>query len=77
MSESVSIAIHTQIANALRRMMKRRRINQSELARRMRTSRAVVHRMLNPNEVSLSLSTLARALASLKCSASIRFKAAG
>ena len=45
----------------IERAMARRRMSQAELARAMRTSRTVVHRLLDPHDTSVTLATLAKA----------------
>lgn len=71
----VSKTIKAQLARDIAAGMKRRSITQSELARRMKTSRAVVHRLLNASDTSLTLSTLASAATALKGKASVRITA--
>lgn len=59
--------IKAALATKLRATMKRSKISQSELARRMQTSRAVIHRLLNPSDPSVTLTTIARAATALGC----------
>jgi DNA-binding Xre family transcriptional regulator len=54
-------------------MMKEKRMNKSVLAARMRTSRAAVHRLLDPKNTSVTLATLNRAARSLGCKVKIEF----
>jgi len=61
-----------QIAASVARAMKRRRLTQSELARRMGTSRMVVHRMLDPADTSITLSTLSSAIVALGATGSFK-----
>jgi len=49
------------IAFQIAQEMERAHISQSELARRMRTSRSAVERLLDPTNPSVTLSTLERA----------------
>jgi DNA-binding Xre family transcriptional regulator len=46
-------------------LMKEKRMNKSAMAVRMRTSRAAVHRLLDPKNTSVTLATLTRAARSL------------
>ncbi len=46
-------------------LMKQQRMNKSAMAARMRTSRAAVHRLLDPENTSVTLATLNRAARSL------------
>jgi len=52
-------------------MMKEKRMNKSAMAARMRTSRAAVHRLLDPKNTSVTLATLNRAARSLGCKVKI------
>jgi DNA-binding Xre family transcriptional regulator len=54
-------------------MMKEKRLNKSAMAARMRTSRAAVHRLLDPKNTSVTLATLNRAARSLGCKVKIEF----
>jgi antitoxin HicB len=49
----------------IRAEMKRRHVNQTELARRMSTSRSQIHRLLTPERSSPNLETLIRAAEAL------------
>lgn len=54
-------AIKRVIAWQLAETMKAQCINKTEMAARMHTSRAVVNRLLDANDTSVTLATLARA----------------
>lgn len=56
----------------LKRLMKRHKVSQSDLARRMSTSRAVVHRLLKHDDPSVTLSTISKAAAALGRTIKIR-----
>jgi antitoxin HicB len=45
--------------------MKKAEVSQAEMARRMGTSRAVVRRLLDQNETSVTLATISRAATAL------------
>jgi DNA-binding Xre family transcriptional regulator len=49
------------LADKIARTMERKKITRAELARAMRTSRTVVHRLLDPRDTSVTLATLAKA----------------
>jgi len=49
------------LAAKIERAMARRNITQAELARTMRTSRTVIHRLLDPRDTSVTLATLSKA----------------
>ena len=51
-------AIKKVIAYQIEQEMKQQHITQTELAKRMQTSRTVIHRMLNPKNESLTLQSL-------------------
>lgn len=70
--ENVALNIKRQFTAGITRAMKRQKMTQSELARRMGTSRAVVHRMLRTDNVSLTLATITRALIAVKSTVRIR-----
>lgn len=76
-ADTAAKAIKAQLVAALARKMKKPgtkgAVSQSELARRMKTSRAVVHRLLKTDDTSLTLSTLAGAATALKAKVSVRF----
>lgn len=59
--EVLALARKKMIADDLRGAMKARKIGPSEMARRMRTSRQAVYRLLDPEEPGATLDTLARA----------------
>ncbi len=65
LEDATSLAIKQVLAWQLRRAMKSEKVSQAELARRMKTSRAVVHRLLNGDDVSVTLSTISRAAIAL------------
>jgi antitoxin HicB len=49
------------LAAKIERAMVRRKMTHVELAKAMRTSRTVVHRLLDPHDTSVTLATLAKA----------------
>jgi len=59
--EVVAAAMKRVIAWQLAEAMKARRISKTEMARRMHTSRMVVNRLLDVQDTSVTLATLARA----------------
>ncbi|MFA6021557.1 MAG: helix-turn-helix transcriptional regulator [Rhodospirillales bacterium] len=60
--ESAEAAAHKRIlAWQIARLMQDRHINKSELAKRMRTSRSALDRLLDPGNASVTLATLDRA----------------
>lgn len=63
--QTKAVAIKRVIAYQIEEEMKAQNITQTELAQRMNTSRAVVSRLLNPKNGSLTLSTLSSAVSAL------------
>jgi antitoxin HicB len=61
LDDAESVAAKRVIAFQIAREMERAHISQSELARRMKTSRSAVERLLDPANPSVTLSTLERA----------------
>jgi predicted XRE-type DNA-binding protein len=61
--ETTARAIKRVLARQLEAAMKQRNLTKTEVARRMNTSRAVVNRLLDPENDSLTLSTLHTAAA--------------
>ena len=61
LGDAESVAAKRVIAFQIAREMERANITQSELARRMKTSRSAVERLLDPANPSVTLSTLERA----------------
>ena len=60
-----ALALKRALAMEINDLMKQKRINKSVMAAQMRTSRAVVHRLLDPENTSVTLATLNRAARSL------------
>jgi len=62
---STAVAMKRVLAWQIAEAMKDARVSQAELARRMKTSRAVIHRLLNADDPSVTLSTISRAATAL------------
>ena len=63
--EVYAAALKRAVALKVHDLMKEKRMNKSAMAARMRTSRAAVHRLLDPQNTSVTLATLNRAARSL------------
>jgi hypothetical protein len=63
--EVYAVALKRAVALKVDDLMKQQRMNKSAMAARMRTSRAAVHRLLDPENTSVTLATLNRAARSL------------
>jgi predicted XRE-type DNA-binding protein len=72
--EATALAIKGERAAELHRARNKQKLSQSELARRMRTSRAVVHRLLKRDDPSVTLSTISRAAVALGRNVKVRIK---
>jgi hypothetical protein len=58
-------AVKRVIAFQIAQEMKRRKLTKSEMASRMKTSRAALERLLDPGNPSVTISTLERAASAL------------
>jgi antitoxin HicB len=71
---AIALRIKRELAADLSRMLEQARLSQSELARRMRTSRAVVHRLLKGDDPSVTLATISRAAVALGCTVKVTLR---
>ena len=62
LEEATAIAVKRVIAFQLAREMSEHRLSKSEMARRMETSRSALDRLLDPDNVSVTLQTLQSAV---------------
>ena len=69
----VAAAIKRVIAWQLAEAMQKRGITRTEMAARMHTSRAVINRLLDEDDTSVTLATLARASVAADIPLSINF----
>ena len=67
-------ALKTAIALQVQATMKKKKLTKAEVAKRMRTSRAVLQRLLDPSITSVTLSTLDRVASALGKTLHISFK---
>jgi len=72
LEKATALAVKRVLAWELTRAMKTANISRSELARRMKTSRAVVHRLLDQSDPSITLATISRAATALGRSVRVR-----
>ena len=61
LAEVEAVAIKRVIAFQIQQEMERCQLTQSDMAAKMKTSRASLNRLLDPNNVSVTLQTLERA----------------
>lgn len=71
--EVVAAAIKRVIAWQLAEVMQKKNITKTEMAARMNTSRAVVNRLLDEDDTSVTLATLARASVAVGSSLKVEF----
>lgn len=65
LAASEAAALKRVIAYQVQQAMQREHITKSEMASRMKTSRAALERLLDPDNTSITLATLGRAAAAL------------
>ena len=61
LQETRAVALKETLAWQVQQAMKKDKISKVEMARRMKTSRAALDRLLDPNNASVTLQTLTRA----------------
>ena len=64
-AEAEAIAVKRVIAYQLRELMNDRKLTKTQLAKRMKTSRSALERLLDPENPSITLLTLERAVMAL------------
>jgi len=69
----VATAIKRVIAWQLSQAMQKKNITKTEMAARMNTSRAVINRLLDEDDTSVTLATLARASVAVGSSLKVEF----
>lgn len=65
LAEAEAIAVKRIIAFQLEELMKEQKLTKTQLAKRMKTSRASLDRLLDPDNASVTLLTLERAAKAL------------
>ncbi len=76
LAEAEAVAVKRVIAYQLGEVMKSQGLSKTELARRMKTSRASLERLLDPENASVTLLTLERAAQALGMRVKIELDAA-
>jgi len=61
LEEARTIALKETLAGQVQQAMEKKKISKVEMARRMRTSRAALDRLLDPGNASVTLQTMCRA----------------
>jgi len=65
LAEAEAIAVKRVLAFQLKELMKAQKLNKTQLAKRMKTSRSALERLLDPDNPSVTLLTLERAARAL------------
>ena len=65
LADAEVVAINRVVAFQIAEMMKKQQISKSDMARRMKTSRSALDRLLDPENGSVTLQTLERAAQAL------------
>ena len=65
LAETEAIAVKRALAFQLEELMKAQKLNKTQLAKRMKTSRSALERLLDPDNPSVTLLTLERAARAL------------
>ena len=76
LESSTAVALKRVIAWQIDQEMKAQKLTKTELAKRMHTSRAALNRLLDENDASLTLTTLASAAAALGKKVNLQIAAA-
>lgn len=75
LEEATAVAIKRVLAWDIQRAMDSAGVSQAEMARRMKTSRAVVRRLLDESDPSVTLATISRAALALGKQVKLRLAA--
>lgn len=75
LEEATALAVKRVLAWEFEAAMKKANVSRAELALRMRSSRAIVQRLLDPNDLSVTLATLSKAAAALGRSLQLKLAA--
>lgn len=65
LEEAEAIAVKRVLAYQIKQLMQEQNLSKTEMARRMKTSRAALERLLDPENRSVTLATLDKAAQSL------------
>ena len=76
LESSTAVALKRVITWQIAQEMKAQKLTKTELAKRMHTSRAALNRLLDENDASLTLTTLASAAAALGKKVNLQLAAA-
>jgi hypothetical protein len=65
LAETEAAAVKRVLAYQINQMMKKKRLTKAAMAKKMKTSRSALDRLLDPDNVSVTLQTLERAALAL------------
>ena len=65
LAEAEALAVKRVLAFQLKELMKAQKLNKAQLAKRMKTSRSALERLLDPDNPSVTLLTMERAARAL------------
>jgi antitoxin HicB len=71
--QAQAVAIKRVIAYQIAEEMKKKKLSKTEMANRMKTSRAALERLLDPDNASITLVTLERAASALGRKLTVQF----
>jgi antitoxin HicB len=71
--QAQAVAIKRVIAYQIAEEMKKKKLSKTEMANRMKTSRAALERLLDPDNASITLVTLERAASALGKKLTVQF----
>ena len=66
-AEVQALAVKKLLALRIAQLMKKEKLTKDTLAKRMKTSRAALERLLDPSNPSVTLATLGKAACALNC----------
>ena len=75
LEEATALALKRVLAWELQKAMEKANVTQAEMARRMHTSRAVIRRLLDQNDPSVTLTTISKAANALGKNLQLRLAA--
>ena len=75
LEEATALALKRVLSWELQKAMEKANVSQAEMARRMHTSRAVIRRLLDQNDPSVTLTTISKAANALGKSLRLTFAA--
>ena len=75
LEEATAIALKRVIAWEIQQAMEKANVSQAEMARRMHTSRAVIRRLLDRDDPSVTLTTISKAASALGKNVLVRLAA--